>query len=187
MKKQTLIDNDFILEAHVQACQEFKTKIEEQAPELFRDRFEQGKWYKDNEHDMFYINENPNNSSFSVYGFLNGGWRDRFSVGRTWITSGECKEATKEEVEAALIAEAKKRGFIHGANFIGIGSERETLVDLNTTPNEWQFDINKNSLSHYCNNYFFSKGKWATIIEEPEEITIEQIQKELGRKIKIVV
>jgi hypothetical protein len=32
----------------------------------------------------------------------------------------------------------------------------------------------------------YNKGNWAKIIEQPKEMTIEQIEKELGYKVKII-
>ena len=104
-------------------------------------------------------------------------------------------QATNEEVEAALIKEAKKRGFKEGVKF--------TQVDRG----DYLYGFKKGSKNEKCGPSFarvtypngedillaggfavYGNGKWATIIEEPQvkELTIAELEKEYGCKVKII-
>jgi len=153
MKKYE-VKESFILEAHDNACSEWKNRIEKEVPELFR--YEKNKWYKGCNVIGFYKGDSGN------YGINNGSWSNTINMSaiETW------ELMTIEEVETALIAEAKKRGFKEGVNI------------------QPDFNVWTHYLGGKC---IFSDGKWAEIIEEaPQEITMSELEKELGRKIKIV-
>jgi len=127
-------------------------------------------WYKNIDSGTLAFRTSDTNN----YGVRNGLWNENIQVSNIncW------QEATHEEVETALINEAKKRG-LWEVPIIDVdmsirdkkGYFEETLpCDLKTL---W---------SSY--GRVFENGKWATIIEE--ELTLAQVCKELGRDIKIV-
>jgi len=162
-----------------EVCQEWKDEILKVFPEL-KKGFEANKWYKDNEcpSRIFYVNENRK----IEYGFTSyKRWSNMISY------DFDCErdvEATKEEVEEALIREAKKRGFkegvkvvkpIFGTAVLGCGVWRYT-EDFGQ----------KDCMLLLGGSAVFYMGKWAEIVEERKELTKEQIEKELGYKIKIV-
>ena len=121
-----------------------------------------------------------NNLKYEYYGFnVSGCWQieDYYHHDKDVLT-----EATEQEVKEALIAEAKRRGFKVGVKVKCLFRDKEVELDM----------INFRSsdggvLYGGCGvPRIFYDGKWATIIEEPKEMTVEQISKELGYDIKIV-
>jgi len=151
---------------------------------LIKDNLEVGKWYwLDNDKCFLYFYT----SKSVTYGFnIAGRWSDTLS--ECDKISGNEIEATKEEVEEALIKEAKKRGFKEGVVVYSLLRVRKIKVDRFHS-----FGMSGNSLVRYGGidgdgmTIIFKDGKWAEIVEEEaKERTIEQLQKELGYKIKIV-
>lgn len=127
---------------------------------------EVGKWYKYNEWLLCYTRLSEYNI-LMAYGFDDkGNWREEGNFGNTpslWI------EATKEEVEAALISEAKRRGFKEGVKidrsmFPTIINEPVTLFNVKTI---YRYFPEENTLD-YSGYTIFTNGKWAEIIQEKE-------------------
>ena len=160
---------DFIKKAHNNACSEWKTNIEKEFPELFKnDDLVVGKWYKFGNMDSLMVFNNGK----KAYGFFSGryGTNWYFSVGKTATL------ATDKEVKQALIKEAKRRGFKEGVSVSNenIGYIYEGMCNSN----EITF---KNGILSIDSIYIYKKGKWAEIIKET--ITKEQAEKELGKTI----
>jgi hypothetical protein len=176
--KKVEVTKEFVLEAHKNACNNWKQRIEKELPELFKSKWEIGKWYHTEIGNLICLTEDTPcfGGNYYGYGFINGVWDSRFN-------GAISKEATKEEVEAALIAEADKLGFKEGAKFEHNIEQHKELKGEYYRCGELSYEDGV----LFCDGWtIMDGGKWATIIEEPEELTIEQIQKELGRKIKIV-
>jgi len=101
---------------------------------------------------------------FIYYGFnVCGHWKDEDYYPLEDIDT----EATHEEVETALIAEAKKQG--HEYN--GYSYNGKTLLGFNS----------KDGLD--CKQ-LLNNGKWATIIEDNKLNELEKKYKELGKEIQ---
>lgn len=150
---------------------------------------EVGKWYKARNGTIFFLKEFSNtDKSFTVYGFdYEGEWMDSL-MGFIGIDI-DSVEATNQEVETALIAEAKKRGFKEGVK-VKCAYKGSVVTLKYDTPS---FYIYSNGDTHLHQSatfgkscFYFCNGKWATIIEDKKEMTFDQIQKELGYEIKIV-
>lgn len=120
-------------------------------------------WYKDDRYPkwLMYI-DFENNKCFG------------FDSNRDWLDSSFSFEyklnkaeypATPSEVEQALIAEAKKRGFK-----VGFENTLNCVYTYAIKENDYYYDESINELYvRQKNNTFskiFSKGKWAEIIEE---------------------
>lgn len=125
-----------------------------------------GKWYKSNEEHSFlgYITA-ISEREFNYYGFNSAGkWVDkdfyRFTDFKYLIP------ATDEEVKQALIAEAERRGYKKGAVFYSAKYNDGTIGDSYGI--NWHFEDNKLYLNH-PNGVVFYKGKWAEMVEQPEE------------------
>lgn len=89
----------------------------------------------------------------------------------------ECESnrvATEQEVETALINEAKKQGLI---DWVYIKATNGDCGLVNK--GNWIYDENVNKL-YYAGFILFDNGKWATIIET---ITKEEAEKLLNKKI----
>jgi len=149
MKKYE-VKESFILEAHDNACSEWKNRIEKEGCNVIG----------------FYKGDSGN------YGINNGSWSNTINMSaiETW------ELMTIEEVETALIAEAKKRGFKEGVRFKGVEG-----VDMNLS-----IEIGKGKGINGIDSYIFYNGEWATIEEPTKEMTVQELEKELGYKIKIV-
>lgn len=140
-------------------AKELRSELEE------KPKFEVGKWYKGLEKDFLIYTTTKNNG----YGFWKGSWYcDWF-----WAVEWKQREATKEEVESALIKEAKKRGFKHQATFTALrDTNKHESVDERfykksdgRTGGFWDY---KNGTLYTCGfgrYVVFEDGKWATIIE----------------------
>lgn len=179
--KLTKKQQQFIKDAYNSndVCSEWKTKIKDIFPKLFKEtELEVGKWYKTSSGNLFnYMGRSGKHINPDlVYGFTNKSidWVYEYDV--TICNDKGLKPATKEEVEQALIAEAKKRGFKKGETVkypCGNGSS----VFLDGFKHEYREYSNT---FYFYNLLVFEKGKWAEIIET---ITKEQAEKELGKKI----
>lgn len=95
--------------------------------------------------------------------------------------------ATKEEVEKALIKEAKRRGYkdgvkINNSNVYNDGDVCNYTISGDAI--EWACGVLQICTTN-CWHTIFKYGKWATIIQE-KEMTQKEIEEELGYKIKIV-
>ncbi len=149
-------------------------------PDAFKKELEAGKWYKSS-CSVFFVTKIENEKVYA-YGVNDGNWLQdgcfdiKFSKNDT--------EATPQEVESALILEWKRLG---GKIGVVVNSPQKIWsrnLKLNLGLDEKEFVYRNNELLH-CGVQVFYKGKFATIIQ-PEKMTLEQIEKELGRKIEIV-
>jgi len=176
------ITEEQIREAHNAACSELKQKIVSWFPECFKTKYEIGKWYKSGKSIINY------QGGTSAYGYYSEAdeWED---VNEYWVIFEQKDEnlsfATEEEVFSMLKKEAEKRGFKKGVNFIGVIENSYGIKDhvLNT---EIYFDSDKEGGLYASKGWIMKDGKWATIVETPKEMTLEEIEKQLGHKIKIV-
>ena len=169
-----------ITKKQVKAIDKGELTVRELFPDVFKIKKESG-WYKhhNNEHKpwlMYY-----NFKSKEGYG-INAGC-EWMSIWRNdgYIERNNLIKATDQEVEEALIKEAKRRGYKDG-------------VICKSFNHNCDLKINQCEKSHYVAEYnklrygkdgnrlvvVYSNGKWAEIIET---ITIEQAEKELGKKI----
>jgi len=146
------VTEETIKSYHEDACQEFKTRIEKDFPDLFEVTLEVGKWYKGDTGLMVWNNREK------TYGFFNG----TFDSGWSFDALFDIVPATDEEVSTALISEAKKRGYKSGNhNCLTIGNTCDLVKakyffeygDL------WMGEITKRNL-------IFCDGLWAEIIKE---------------------
>ena len=180
---KTEISNEFILEAHKEACSTWKARIEKECPELFKKTLEVGKWYKGNVDfdSLIYITKLTNKGYYNeinYYGFTFGEYNKRCinNLGH----EQSLVLATYQEVEEALINEAKKRGYDKGVSI------KECLQggDYNAKlKNGFTFSFDYGLWSYsYTNGQnvcIFKDGKWAEIIQQPTEI--ELIKAEIER------
>jgi hypothetical protein len=171
---------DFIIEAHDNACNDWRNRIEKEFPKLFKkDDLEVGKWYNGYEDYLLFITKIKQEIGYKkiyYYGFTSG-YVDEDYIANTDIEK-YLKPATNKEVEQALIKEAKKRGFKEGVKFNSAWRSGAICYF-----NGMHYEAKNNSLSSGCshNDCIFQSGKWAEIVKET--ITKEQAEKELGKTI----
>lgn len=185
------ITKEQVLELSKMNCV-IKEKFCDLFPDAFKKELEVGKWYKSLEHpkQLIFLVDFKDVQHIKGYGFdTRGNWEkdnNHFSWGLP--SDGDFTEAPPQEVEAALISEAKKRGFKEGV----VCNNSFVWNDNKYKDNVFEkgcFEFKDNKLNWNSSNdewyTIFSDGKWATIIH-PEKTTLEQIEKELGRKIELI-
>lgn len=136
--------------------------ISEQIKELKnKPKFEVNRWYKiDGEPFMKYLVEHLSENDNKGYGLNRyGEWSDNdFGL-------SSCKPATPEEVKAALVKEAEKRGYRKDVDVKSL-MYAKGKIDSNI----FSFDITKHNTRLYIgkNGQFniFDNGKWAEIIKD---------------------
>mgnify|MGYP000426812941 CR=1 FL=1 len=185
---KTEVRNEFILEAHKSACNEWKLKIEKECPKLFKSKLEVGKWYKDTykgrEKNIVFITEIDKEKNTYGYGFI----YEEFTNTEEKNKNGKCLynniasdfliPATEEEVKEALIKEVKKRGFKEGVKYTSVGfyskgSEHQLKFKLT-------YYIEDDMLTDGAGGSIYYKGKWAEIISNPIEEKINDLQKQIN-------
>lgn len=179
------VTEEFVREAHSAACSTWKTKIEKEFPDLFEKELEIGRWYVYGSNLLNYQGLN-HKDLIQAYGFLGD---------KSWMETSNCgndfkawKEATTEEVESVLIAEAKKRGYKKGVRIKGLGTG-----EIWTLPNgEFEYLENANVLwfgnpnDDYDGFDVFHDGKWAEILpEEKTIITKGKALRIIAKKLKV--
>lgn len=179
------------LEKLEKAKQDIQDKIDKLKSEP---KLETGKWYK-NESQLFCLTKLHGGQTYG-YGFQNEEWKvfeDTSIGGWTFDNERTNKPATNEEVEAALIKEAKKRGFKSGALIkskydvwlkeggVRFEYKNKTLImhsERSSTPNDGYVSKNGGHLT------IFSNGKWAEIIQEPKVVINGYEMKQEGGMVK---
>jgi len=146
-------------------------------PDAFKKELEVGNWYKSTIESLVF---NSGNSKLS--GFSQGKWIDYLiDLGTLKEKFNHWTEATTQEVEAALICETKKRGFVDKISFNAL-EDLENGSIFNETRVGSCFYLENNKLyttgrGKWC---VFKGGQWAQIIET---ITIQEAEKLLNKKI----
>ena len=163
-------------------CQQWKDDIKKNFPKLFKETdLVVGEWYfmcldtsPNKRRCLFnYKNSEVGKIHFNYAIYLNDElWEDDDYFHSDHIS----KPATKEEVETALIAEAKRRGFKEGVKFYH-SSEFQITGLTKITSNNYEF----NGLELFLDGWtIFSNGNWATI---QETITKAEAEKQLNKTI----
>lgn len=181
------VSEEVIKELHLESAPHLRSLIEKEVPELFQ-KFENSKWYKLLGYDCVIFKTDKE----SGYGLNHvGEWTE--SDNWTFQTNPEdWRLATEAEVTEALINEAKKRGIVSGNKVKGLGTFSGILTGNTCIANisGYYFSIKNNELwvnvGENENALVFDKGKWATVIDQPKEMTMAELEKHFGSKIKIV-
>jgi len=141
--------------------------VKELFPELFEVKLEAGKWYKNKHSFLFNFVGRYDEDKYPLgYGIdMYGNWSSDKDYG--WGTIG-LKEASGKEVEAALIEEAKRRGYKQCYSVVI--SDWAGKCELNN--NGYDFDEKGHLWLGDCR--IFVDGVWAEIIKQ-KEVTKEEI------------
>ena len=161
--------------------------LKETFPEVFKTELEVGKWYKMKGETHFLCNFNGNiGNNGNSNGFnLRGEWMDNsmcFHNSDTYV------EATPEEVESALINEAKKRGYKGGIKL----SPLESCSNAIDTEKEDVYSYIP-KVSHYIGNRLqlngtgiYQDGKWAQILPQKKTVVpMDKALKIIAQKMKV--
>ena len=155
-------------------------------PEAFNTKLDTGKWYKSSIDIEFLVYYQSN--GFYNYGFWEDKpYRDNLLFGDCWYNMSRL--ATDEEVESALINEAKKRGFKLGVKVVGLyndGSPHQ-ITDFIINKDDFTYKTLDNAL--VCNKLgfrIFAKGKWAEILsQEKTVVPMAKALKIIAKKMKV--
>ena len=156
------------LEAKLIKAEKKAQKIKEQLKELEQPELELNKWYIDkyDKNCLIFVHKIIGSQAI-FYGFESLGWTDRDWYDVLYVTK-DMRPATHEEVEQALIAEAKKQGFKDEitdiGEFIGLNGLKKHGSSY-VSGGDWGFFNNR---LRCCGVAIFKNGKWAEIIEEPK-------------------
>lgn len=147
--------------------------LREMFPEVFEVKLEVGKWYKLGTGGVFNY-QIELGGYFIGYGLSKyGDWFDDFCEN----ISVNVVPANHKELETALIAEAKKRGYADG-NY-------KCLSGGSTVKHNDNYIFENGNLysgwEHHFRNVIFKNGKWAEIIPT---MTKEEAEEKLKCKIK---
>jgi hypothetical protein len=127
------------------------------------EELEVGTWYKSHINELFCIIHHESDTWYNCYGFTSCGmfYNNRT---RNLDTHRKLIKATPQEVEQALIKEAKKRGFKEGVSCY--------WDDENVTHDDMSGVIIYRHESNYLTmngDIFYEDGKWADLVEEKKE------------------
>lgn len=171
--KKYKVSEKFLLDGHKEACDKWKKRIEDEVPELFERELGVGRWYKDSDGSVFFVEKwkYKKNKVARGYGFVGDNWVERPIGGASsyYFISRRPVEAKEEKVKSALIAEAERRGYdrAYAVNCLSpLGSDKIVIKQKPV------FKMHNYSLwiehdgEAIC---IFLRGKWAEIIEQPED------------------
>jgi hypothetical protein len=185
-KETTEVPNKFIKQAHLAACGEWKAKIEEIAPNVFHKNFEIGEWvrlttkYGTMPAGTVVRIVSHLTSVFWVLG--HNDFQDTTdNLATNYLAPSEDMfvPASRDEVESALLAEAKKRGYVKGMYY----------TDVDISPATYRKQIEgKLTLKCYTprhtalgdgyGGYVYCNGTWAPQLIN--EMTIKEAEKKLN-------
>jgi len=156
------ITKEQVLELHHHGHDLTKTQLGDIFPEFFENDLVVGRWITKDEEDclwIVYISEKN-----ELYGInLDGVWFKSVKIEETikaMLRNPENRYATPQEVESALIGEAKKRGYRDGDFVTPLWETPYTKWSL--IGNNFRFENGK----LYLSSCIFKDGIWATIIPD---------------------
>jgi len=166
------ITKEQLLRLHRQGNHYTKCELDYLFPDAFKKELIIGKWYK---------NKDTNSIIFSQGFYNTGNYNGVVGYGidmfENWVENYniiDCIEATPQEIEAALVCEAKRRGYKSKVVCVGFG------FNQNCALGKGQKQCFENNILTYMGCDIFQDGQWAQIIET---ITIQEAEKLLNKKI----
>ena len=167
------------------------TKVE--VPTNKVDTLEDNKWYKDGE-DTFFVEKWDEFPIAIGYGMCGGKWSPQVCNKVTMECKREDLElANTNEIYETLSAEATRRGFVEGAKYVPI--EEGITIDYSEDKcvgdfiSYTSYKTKEETLLARGYRYIFIDGLWTTLVKdkvEPKEMTIAELQAELGYEVKVV-
>jgi hypothetical protein len=182
------LSTELIKEIYKSVDENLKAKIQIEVPEI-KTSLDANRWITTdsymNEKWLAYVNPDG-----SYYGFNSkGDWFPAAKADYNPLKDSDNRYAKPEEVETALINEAKKKGFTFGKYFKELQDKGNGgLIEKSGRCGKWfDFKDNKLFVIGYGRWKIFDNGTWATIITEPTQKEILQKQvDELKRQIDLL-
>ena len=155
--------------------------LKETFPEVFKTELEIGKWYKGSADIKFLICYQSNGND--NYGFWQDQpYRNNISFGDYWDDMSRL--ATPEEVSAALINEAKKRGYKQGIT-CAFGKDAHNRI-IRENEIRWIPGWQDQGLLCMGMNVIFTQGNWAQILPQGKTIvSMAKALKIIAKKMKV--
>ena len=149
----------------------FKPSTKE-AYEAQKPKLEVGRWYKKNTEGIaYYGGKFP-----QCYGINSG---EKWVNGVYWFhDEDDWIEASKEEVQEALVAEAKRRGFKKGVTIAKTGINNNLGFTPYPISGRFMFYPSDNLLDSNGQGYVFKDGEWAEPIDTTPDIIINNYKAE---------
>ena len=151
--------------------------VKELVPDVFDKPLELNKWYKCPKlgKAIFYITE-IFEDEITAYGFsYQGVWENENDF--TGRINKDIIPATPEEVETALINEAKRRGYKNGVEIVDIYNGKTNQDTTIVSSNKFDYEKVKAgsiqgdmALRDSDGNIIFHNGNWASIIQTPKDV-----------------
>lgn len=167
--------------------------LNEEFPDAFKTELETGKWYitdgnKCGQDGKTLIANFSGKEEEANYGItFSGIWGKDLTLYHNDL-GRSTRLATPEEVETALINEAKKKGYA-GKNIVMIEGALSGKASSEVMGNDFEFysDLNKlQAISKGCDYTIFKDGKWAEILtQEKTVVPMEKALKILAKKLKV--
>ena len=181
----TKIPNSFIKEAYDEACEDWKQKILNVAPELFNTTFEINTWYTDatdsSDEYMFCVTRLSKNGRPYGYGIVNGDFFE--DDDDTWsVNEDDCEQVSEVTILIALKKLAKNLGLIKGCTFVSLLTENATNVSTKGVY-ELKYTPGQECVLYLDGCVIFLDGEWAKPIKR---LTQKEIEQKLGYKIEII-
>lgn len=156
-----------------------KYKMKDEFPEMFDIEFKISTWYVKKNRMCDWI-MNYQGSGNVCFGFNS---TKKYSNEYVMSNNAYWREATNQEIETALINEAKKRGFKEGVYYKSVGNFSNNNKAMIAKDLKYTGELPV--LTDGNGGVIFNNGIWATIIEI-KPMTQSEIETELGYKIEIV-
>jgi len=189
------LSTELLKEIYNSVDENLKAKIENEVPEI-KPKLEVGKWYKwndsENNTNVLINITNIDRREICAYGFVNNEFKHNcifYSQKYNIEAIENLTLANSEQVETALINEAKRRGFTFRKYFKELQDEENGgLFDKSGKCGKFfEFKNNKLFVLGYGKWKIFDSGTWATIINEPTQKELLQKQvDELKRQIDLL-
>ena len=177
--KKFEITKEQILQLNSYNNYDFGVALKQWFPQAFESELEVGKWYKWHG-GILHITKIVGNSAW-FYGVDEYGyWRKKDWYSKSHEIRPEL--ATDKEVETALIAEAKRRGFNKTTMITQTFNENQKMCIGFWDESSIEFTRNKLFAKGVR---IFDNGKWAEIISKPIELTLEQRIERIEEQLKI--
>lgn len=175
MEKTVAISEAVLRDIFKEGTKATKQKIEKAFPNLFISQLEKGVWYKHEESGNLFCWQ----EGYGVYGFDKEGWS---CASGSWSWNKKDTEgvslASFDEVRAALIGEAKKRGYVIGGYKAIMKSEDKFEPNID----KWEFEGFGETNTIYTQacgkggDVIFKNGEWA---KQKDIARINQVRKEI--------
>ena len=156
-------------------------------PDVFKTEFKVGTVYKIGK-NIFYCTEINECGVLYGYGLFDAKWGERFNDGSLICACNEVAaknrlvEASTQEWEAALINEAKKRGYKEG---VTITWKNKPKLIYTLGDDEFDYLISKNVLV-FGNYGVFERGNWAQILPQGKTVvSMAKALKIIAKKMKV--